>query len=89
MRRDEQLAAKIRKRLGQLARLGPKGAARTLYIKTLGRTVYSSTDIARSIARRNHRRRAYKRALDNRLEHLRRRWEEHGMRPLLPSIPDL
>lgn len=81
MRRDERLAAKIRKRLGQVARLGPKGAARTVYIKTLGRTVYSSTDIARSIARRNHRRRAYRRALDNRLEHLRRRWEERGNAP--------
>lgn len=72
MRRDELVAAKIRKRAGQVLRLGPAGIVRTAYIKTLGRTLYSSGDYARSIARRAHRRKVRSTALEDRAERLER-----------------
>lgn len=71
----EKVAAKIRKRLGQVRRLGFKGAVRTAYIKTLGRTVQSSADYARSVARRSHRRRAHNRGIEVPAERLKRRLE--------------
>ncbi|HYX47403.1 MAG TPA: class I SAM-dependent methyltransferase, partial [Sphingomicrobium sp.] len=69
----EKLAAKIRKRAGQVFRLGPTGIARTAYIKTLGRTVQSSADYGRGIARRARRRKAHGFAIEDRVERLKRR----------------
>ncbi len=47
-----ELPAKIRKRIGQILRLGPVGLVRTAYILLLGRTAYAFADFARAVARR-------------------------------------
>src|SRR4051794_37476640 len=62
-----QLAAKVLKRAGQVRRLGGRGLVRTAYVRTLGPSVYSLTEPARSIATVLHRRKALTRALSSRL----------------------
>ena len=47
-----ELAAKVRKRLGQILRLGPAGILRTAYTLLLGRTVYRMADFTRRLAQR-------------------------------------
>jgi hypothetical protein len=49
-----ELPAKVWKRIGQLARLGPTGLLKFAYITTLGRPAYAVADVARSLARRSH-----------------------------------
>lgn len=80
-----RIAAKIRKRIGQVLRLGPTGIARTAYIKTLGRTVHSSADYARILARRSHRRRAHSHDVEARADRLKKRIETPAGSRLAPQ----
>jgi SAM-dependent methyltransferase len=73
MRFDDQLSAKVFKRFGQLARLGPLGLARTAYSQVLGPAAYALTDPARNLARTLHGRKSLSRSLDERVEHLKQR----------------
>lgn len=79
-----RVAAKIRKRMGQVLRLGPGGVVHTAYIKTLGRTVHSSIDRARIIAHGTHRRRAHSDRIEVRAERLKHRLEAQGQ-PVVSS----
>jgi SAM-dependent methyltransferase len=70
---NEQLPAKVLKRMGQLRRLGARGLVHTAYVRLAGPAVYSLTDQGRAVARGLHRQRVLGRALPIRLERLKRR----------------
>jgi SAM-dependent methyltransferase len=73
MTSTQLLPAKVLKRMGQIGRLGPKGLARTAYIRALGPSVYSIADFARGMSIRVHRQRAQHRALATRTQTLKER----------------
>ena len=73
LRFDQQLSAKVLKRVSQLRRLGARGVVRTAYVRVLGPTVYSLSEPGRKIAQTLHRQKSIGHAVPHRLERLKER----------------
>ena len=86
---DQQLSAKVLKRVHQLRRLGPRGLVRTAYVRMLGPTVYSLADPCRSIARTLRRHHQSPQSILARRDLLERRARDEIRADRAPLLRDL